>query len=137
MTPVNPTKFELREHEIEIRVRYQETDAQGHVHHANYLNYFEIGRVEMLRAGGFDYRELEKQGIMLVVVDVACQYFQPARYDDLLRLTTRVMRSKGARIHHEYEITRGDQLVVRGHTVVAAIDYTGKVKRLPGWLRMD
>ena len=61
MSGVNPNKV-LREHEIQIRVRYQETDAQGHVHHANYLNYFELGRVEMLRASGYSYREFEESG---------------------------------------------------------------------------
>ncbi len=75
----------LRHHEIEIRVRYQETDGQGRVHHANYLTYFELGRTELLRAAGYDYRQLEAQGWMLVVSEMNCRYFQPASFDDLLR----------------------------------------------------
>src|SRR5262245_18441203 len=60
----------MRQHEIQIRVRYQETDAQGRVHHANYLTYFEMGRVEFLRAMGHSYRELEASGVMLVVSEM-------------------------------------------------------------------
>lgn len=127
----------MREHELEIRVRYQETDAQGHVHHANYLNYFEQGRVELLRAAGHSYRELEKQGIMLVVVEMSCRYYAGANFDDLLRLKTTTVRSKGARIEHRYELLRDAELLAEGRTVVACINRTGKVHRLPEWLRID
>lgn len=128
--------FPLRSHITEIRVRYQETDAQGHAHHTTYINYFEIGRIEMLRAAGYSYRDLEDQGILLVISEVGCQFFAPANYDDLLRMKTTVVRAKGARIRHEYEIHRDDELVVRGFTVVAAVDRTGNVLRLPLWLRL-
>ncbi len=136
MTAVNPEKFTLREHEIEIRVRYQETDAQGIVHHANYLSYFEIGRIEMLRAGGASYKALEDSGIMLVVSEAFLDYAMPAVYDDLLKLTTTLKKSKGARIRHEYKIERGSDLIVQGHTVVAALTHEGKVVRLPDWLQV-
>lgn len=127
----------LREHEIEIRVRYQETDAQARVHHANYLNYFEIGRVELLRAAGYSYRELEESGVMLVVSEAFCRYFLPANYDDLLRLRTTTVRAKGARIEHRYELFRKDELLAEGRTTVACITQDGKVGRLPSWLRLD
>ena len=94
-------------HEIEIRVRYQETDGQGRVHHANYLTWFELGRVELLRAAGHSYRELEEAGSLLVVAEVSVQYFLPAFFDDLLRLRTTTVRAKGARIEHRYEVFRG------------------------------
>ena len=136
MSAVNPPDFSLPEHEIEIRVRYQETDAQGHVHHTTYINYFEIARIEMLRAAGYSYRALEDEGLMLVVTEVHCEYFAPARYDDLLSVQTKVVRARGVRIRHEYIIKRGDQLVARGWTVVAAVGKDGQVKRLPAWLRM-
>ena len=126
-----------RQHEIEIRVRYQETDAQGRIHHANYLNYFEMGRVEMLRAAGVSYRELEESGLMLVVAAVRCNYHVGAKYDDLLRLTTSVVKAKGVRIQHRYEIHHGDELVCDGETTVAAVNAQGKVVRLPKWLQMD
>ncbi len=127
----------LREHEIEIRVRYQETDAQGRVHHANYANYFEMGRVEMLRASGVSYRELEQAGVMLVVSKLNCDFHLGAEYDDLLRLKTTVLRAKGVRVHHKYELFRDDELVAEGETVVAAVNPAGKVVRLPEWLRLD
>ena len=126
-----------RNHETQLRVRFQETDAQGRAHHANYINYFEIGRVEMLRASGRTYRELEESGVMLVVTDVQCKYFLPAVYDDLLTIKTTVTRSKGVRVQHHYQIVRGDELLVEGETTVACVDRTGKVTRLPEWLRLD
>lgn len=121
-------------HEIEIRVRYQETDGQGRLHHANYINFFEVGRVELLRASGRSYRQLEQQGLFLVVAEASCRYFAPAEYDDLLRLRTTTVRAKGARMEHHYELFRNDELLARGRTVVACVDRTGKVRRLPEWL---
>ena len=125
------------QHETKIRVRYQETDAQGRVHHSNYLNYFEIGRVELLRAAGYSYRQLEKDGIHLVVADVSCQFYLPAFYDDLLRLNTTMVRGKGARIEHRYELRREDELLAEGRTIVACIGSNGRVRRLPSWLNFS
>ena len=124
-------------HEIEVRVRYQETDGQGRLHHANYINYFEVGRVELLRASGRSYRQLEQQGLFLVVAEVSCRYFAPAQYDDMLRLRTTTARAKGARIEHHYELFRDDDLLADGRTVVACVDRAGKVRRLPEWLIPD
>ena len=124
----------LNEHEIEIRVRYQETDGQGRVHHANYLTWFELARVEMLRAAGHSYRELEDSGVFLVVAEASMRYYLPALFDDLLRLRITTVRAKGARIEHRYEVFRGDELLADGQTTVACVDRTGRVKRLPAWL---
>lgn len=137
MTAVNPSRFSLVEHEIDIRVRYQETDAQGRVHHANYISYFEIGRIEMMRAGGASYRQLEADGIMLVVTHVECNYHTGAKYDDLLALKTILESAKGVRVRHRYELRNkeSNELVVEGRSVVASIDHDGKVVRLPAWLR--
>ena len=141
MNSGDPTKVPKpnvpRFHETEVRVRFQETDAQGRVHHANYINYFEIGRVEMLRASGRTYRQLEESGVMLVVTDVQCKYFLAAVYDDLLTIKTTVERAKGVRIQHRYQIMRGEELMVEGWTTVACVDRSGKVARLPDWLRLD
>jgi len=134
MSTVNPVP---REHELQIRVRYQETDGQGRVHHTNYINYFEIARTEMLRQSGRSYRDLESEGIMLVVTSVTCNYAQGANYDDLLTIKTKVTKAKGVRIHHHYEITNDEGLVAQGSTVVAAINKEGKVVRLPKWLQLD
>ena len=122
------------EHEIQIRVRYHETDGQGRVHHTNYINYFEIARVEMLRSSGRSYRDLETSGVMLVVTSVNCNYYQGAKDDDLLTVKTKVTKAKGVRIRHEYQIFLEDTLLADGNTTVAAIDPTGKVVRLPDWL---
>ncbi len=123
------------QHEIEIRVRYQETDGQGRVHHANYLTWFELGRVELLRAMGHSYRELEEAGIYLVVAEVSLRYYLPALFDDVLRLRTATVRAKGARIEHRYEVFRDESLLAEGTTTVACIDKGGRVTRLPAWLR--
>ncbi len=103
-------------HETDIRVRYQETDAQGRVHHATYANYFEIGRIEMLRSAGVSCRKLEADGLMLVVVHLECNFHKGAEYDDLLRLVTKVERARGVRITHSYRLFHGEELVADGKT---------------------
>ena len=80
------------QHDIEIEVRYAETDAQGVVHHANYFTYFELARVRFLAAMGFEYAELERQGAYLVVHSVSCRYIQPARFGDVVRVVTTIER---------------------------------------------
>ena len=125
----------LTSHSIDIRVRYQETDAQGRVHHANYLKWFELGRVELLRASGHSYRELEEAGIFLVVAEAALRFHLPASFDDLLTLTTTTVKAKGARIEHRYEVRRDGDLLATGTTTVACIDKSGRVTRLPQWLQ--
>ena len=129
--------FGLTSHEIEIRVRYQETDGQGRVHHANYLTWFELGRVELLRAMGHSYRELEAAGVMLVVAEMNVRYFLPAVFDDVLTLRTSTHKAKGARIEHEYKILRGPDLLAQATSTVACIDRAGRVARLPKWLTSD
>ena len=121
----------LYEHEIEIRVRYQETDAQGRVHHANYLTYFELGRTELLRAAGIEYRVIEAEGWMLVVAEMNVKYFLPASYDDLLRLRTTLTEARGARCVNKYQVFRGEELLVEGESVLACINRQGRVTRLP------
>src|ERR1700674_2528373 len=97
--------------EITIRVRYAETDRMGLLHHANYLVYFEQGRVELLREMGLAYRDLEDQGFLLVLTKVAVSYRRPARYDDLLTLRTIVLRSTRVKIVHRYEVLRDGLLL--------------------------
>ena len=123
-----------REHEFEFRVRYQETDGQRRVHHANYLIYFEMGRIELLRAAGICYKELEDRGIMLVVSEVSCRYLLPAEYDDVLRLRTVTERTKGARITMRHELYRGDEQLVIGRTVLACVNREGQARLLPDQL---
>lgn len=121
-------------HEMEIRVRYQETDGQRRVHHANFLTYFEMGRTEMLRAHGRTYRQFEDAGLFMVVSDAAVKYHAPAEYDDLLRLRTRVEKVGAAHIRHAYEIIRDTTILVTGSTTVVCVDREGRVRRLPDWM---
>jgi acyl-CoA thioester hydrolase len=109
----------LTTHEIEIRVRYQETDGQGRVHHANYLTWFELARVEMLRASGVSYKQLEQDGILLVVAEMHCRYYLPAEFDDVLHVRVTTLKAKGARVEHRYEVRRGDQLLVDATSTIA------------------
>lgn len=126
----------LPDHEIEFRVRYYETDAQGYVHHANYFKYFELARVEQLLALGHDYAELERDGIFLVVHRIACRYHKPCKFGDTLRLQIRTVRTRAARIDHEYRLFRGDELLAEGESTLACIDRDGRVQRLPEFLVM-
>ena len=82
----------LNEHQITFKVRYPETDGMGVVHHSRYFQYLEMGRIELLRASGISYAQLEMEGILFVVVKVECRYKNPARFDDELTLTTRIAR---------------------------------------------
>lgn len=107
----------------------------GRLHHANFFTYFELGRTELLRASGRTYREVEEEGLYLVVAEISCQYLAAAVYDDLLTLRTVVVSAKGARIEHRYEVYRGLELLATGRSVVAAVDKQGRVRRLPDWLR--
>src|SRR6201996_1050131 len=77
--------------ETRVRVRYAETDQMGVVYHANYLVWFEVGRVELIRSLGFDYKQMEHEdGIGIAVVEAVARYKAPARYDDELIIRTRV-----------------------------------------------
>jgi acyl-CoA thioester hydrolase len=125
----------LTEHEITVRVRYCETDAMGYLHHANFANYYEMGRTELLRAQGGDYRAIEESGLFLVVVKLDCRFHSPARYDDVLTLKTRVERVSAVKIEHSYQLFRDSQLLATASSVLACVDREGKVQRLPDALR--
>jgi acyl-CoA thioester hydrolase len=120
-----------RIHRLDIRVTYQETDGQRRVHHANYLNYFERGRVEMLRDSGVSYLALEESGLMLVVAEMNVRYVSAAQFDDLLTLTTKVADVRKVRIKHHYELHRGDDLIVSADSTVACVGENGKPAKLP------
>jgi acyl-CoA thioester hydrolase len=125
----------IDQHDIEIRVRYQETDAMGVLHHANYFTYFEIGRTELLRANGRNYRDVEADGVFMVVVKLECRYRRPAHYDDLLVLRTKTTRVTAAKIEHEYQLMRGDEVLCEASSTLACVDRDGQVQRVPEWLR--
>ncbi len=121
----------LREHEIEIRVRYSETDAMGFLHHGNYLNYFEMGRTELFRAQGGNYRKMEEQGLFFVVARITCKFHSPARYDDVLRLRTTILKLGPAKLEHEYELFRDEHLLASAQSALACVDREGKIQRIP------
>jgi acyl-CoA thioester hydrolase len=118
------------EHEIPIRVRYCETDAMGFLHHANFLCYFEMGRTELFRAQGGNYRKMEEGGHFFVVVEMNVKYRCPARFDDLLSLRTRVVRVTPAKLEHEYRLTRDGVAIAEANSVLACVDRQGHVRRI-------
>ncbi|WP_437228435.1 acyl-CoA thioesterase [Planctomicrobium sp. SH661] len=125
------TEKELSDwYEIPIRVRYSETDAMGFLHHANYINFFEIARTELFRSRGGDYRAMEERGFFFVVVSIECKYKRPARYDDELTLRVQLTQWTGAKLIHDYEVRRGEELVATGRSVLACVNRQGEVQRL-------
>jgi acyl-CoA thioester hydrolase len=123
------------EGEVEIRVRYAETDRMGLLHHANYLVYFEQSRTELLRDMGLTYREMEDMGFLLVLSKIEIKYRSPAYYDDILRIRTTVTRMTPIRIEHRYEVYRGTQMLTEGATTLACVDREGKIQQLPDWFQ--
>jgi len=104
-------------------VRYQETDRMGVVYHANYLSYFELGRVEWLRFKGLDYARLEDSGVLLPVVNVSVNYKAPARYDQLLSIKTELIKIGGASIVFQNKIyDENNRLLVEGEVTLVATD---------------
>jgi acyl-CoA thioester hydrolase len=127
----------LNEHQITFRVRYPETDAMGVVHHSRYFQYFEMGRIELLRADGLSYAEMEMAGILFVVAKVECKYKAPARYDEELTLTTTVARRTHVRIDHVYTLKRGTTLIAEGATTIACVDRQGQQREIPETMIKD
>jgi acyl-CoA thioester hydrolase len=119
--------------EIQIRVRYAETDRMGLLHHANYLVYFEQARTELLRQRGLTYKQMEDSGFLLVISKMEVKFKSPARYDDLLTIKTRVARITPVRIEHAYQVVRDGQILCEATSTLACVDREGKLQALPGW----
>lgn len=113
-------------HTTTLRVRYGETDAMSIVHHSNYLRWFEVGRVELMRDWGVPYTEFESQGIASPVIDCNLRWRSPARFDDLLTVETRVVEFTPVRIRFGYRITRDGLLLCEGETGHAFTGPTGR-----------
>jgi acyl-CoA thioester hydrolase len=125
-------------HRTHLRVRYADTDAMGVVYYANYLAYFEVGRVEFLRAAMADYRAIEEAGAVAAVTRADCRYLAPARFDDVLAIHTRAGRIGRASMRFEYEVRRepDSALVAEGFTEHALLDrQTFRPTRLPDGIR--
>lgn len=117
--------------DIEIRVRYAEVDAMGYLHHARYMVYFEMGRTELLRQCGIRYRDLEELKLYYVVAKLECRYKAPARYDDVLTLTTTTTKLSPFRVDHAYQLRREQVLLAEAQTVLALVGADGRPTRLP------
>jgi acyl-CoA thioester hydrolase len=117
-----------------LRVRYAETDQMGYVYYGNYYTYFEVGRVEYMRVRGVTYKEMEiADDSFIVVAESNCRYRRPARYDDLLRIRTRVTEFRTRTIRFSYEVLRDadDELLASGETLHVICDRQGRPKVLP------
>jgi acyl-CoA thioester hydrolase len=120
--------------ETTVRVRYAETDQMGVVYYANYLIYFEIGRVEHMRQLGVAYKEMEIQDdSFIVVAESNCRYRRPARYDDVLLIRTRVSEVRRRTIRFAYEIMNSSTgvMLATGETLHVVCDSQGRPKALP------
>ncbi|HWA28717.1 MAG TPA: thioesterase family protein [Lacunisphaera sp.] len=122
------------ESRTQIAVRYAETDMMGIVYHGNYLPWFEVGRTTLLKECGLPYRDLEAQGYHLPVIELGVKYLRPALYDDTLTIVTRLNERPTLRVHLEYEVRRGDELLVTGFTTHAFINKKGEPVRPPAYL---
>ncbi|MBS1798592.1 MAG: acyl-CoA thioesterase [Acidobacteria bacterium] len=120
--------------EARVRVRYAETDQMGVVYHANYLIWFEVGRVEFIRSLGLDYKTMEREdGVGIAVVDVSARFKSPARYDDELVIQTRLLAARGAVVKFGYKIVRAadEALLCEGETSHVVVGRDMKRSRLP------
>ena len=119
-----------------MRVRYEETDADGVVYYANYLTYFEVVRVEWLRALGYPIPKILAEGIILPVVEARLKYLRPAHLEDLLEVAVSVESVGPASFALDYEISRDGLLLVSGWTRLAVCERdSGRAMPMPGWLR--
>jgi len=110
-------------HQIQIRVRYSETDQMQVVYHGNYAQYFEMGRVEWLRNKGISYKWMEENGIMLPVVSLTMNYKRPARYDELLTLKTFLKNKTSVKIEFDYELyNEGGELLTIASSILVFVD---------------
>lgn len=123
--------------DLEIRVRYVEVDQMGALHHSRFWVYYEMGRTELLRRCGISYADLEKAGVFFVVAKCSARYLAPARYDDVLTLTTKITRMGAARIDHAYELKRQSdgQLLATAETTIACVDRTGQIIAIPEFIK--
>ncbi|QJR38133.1 acyl-CoA thioesterase [Gemmatimonas groenlandica] len=121
----------------ELRVRYAETDQMGVVYHANYLVWCELGRTDFIRALGKSYAELERDGVLLAVSDATMRFHASARYDDPIRVHTRLTSAGSRGLAFSYRVMRADTetLLVSATTSLVSIDKTGRLAAMPRDIR--
>jgi|SRR5688572_2352989 len=128
---------DLPSHDIELRVRYGETDRMGVVYHAEYLAWCEMGRTEYIRSLGMSYAEMERRGVPLAVAEATIRYHAPAKYDDLIRVSTVLSRQGSRTLTFDYVITHAEsgQRLASASTTLVALDRDGKATTMPPDIR--
>ncbi len=123
--------------EIQLRVRYAETDQMRVVYHANYLVWCEVGRTEYIRSVFASYAEVERMGVALAVVEASLRFHAPARYDDLITVTTTLREARSRTMTLDYVITNADtgEKLVTASTTLASTDSNGRLVSMPADLR--
>ncbi|RLC41256.1 MAG: acyl-CoA thioesterase [Candidatus Coatesbacteria bacterium] len=115
-----------------FRPLYEQTDKMGVVYYANYLLFFEAGRVEYMRYSGMSYRKLEDSyKLAMPVIEAYCRYESPALYDDLLEIHTTMEKVGRTKIKFNYRIVRDDKLLAEGYTIHPVVDANGRVVKIP------
>ena len=126
----------ISDYTTQYRVCYADTDQMGIVYYANYFILFERARTELLRQNGLSYREIEEQGFMLPVLDAHAKYHRPARYDDLLDITARIVDFNGLKLTTACEVKRDGELLVDGDVTLVFLNAkTGRPSRPPENIR--
>jgi len=128
----------MKNNETEQRVYYADTDHEGVVYYANYLKWFEIGRTEILRQCGYDYSDIEKKSLIVPIVEVKCNYQEPARYNDIIIIKTTIENIGNSSIKFHYQIIRkkDGKLLAKGYTVNVFVDTkTMKSTKIPDELK--
>ncbi|MDF3076528.1 MAG: thioesterase [Sphingobacteriaceae bacterium] len=119
-------------HETKLRVRYGETDQMGYMYYGNYAEFYEVGRVEMLRSMGLTYRGFEEQGIIMPVLELRCKYIKPALYDEEITLKVILKQMPAVRIKFDYELyNETEELINIGETTLVFVNAASKKPCLP------
>lgn len=116
---------------LTLQVRFCETDLMGIVHHANYLTYFEAGRVDFLHKRGVSYDSWAKQGVHLPLVSTSLRYRKPARFDDLIVVASTCAEISRVTVKFTYKVTRGEDLLCEGETLLACVGHSLEPRRIP------
>jgi len=126
----------MKTHETKLVVRYSETDQMGRVYYSRYLEWFELGRAEHLKAVGFPYSEMEKQGLYLVVADTYIKYIKPAKYEETITVKTAIKEVNKASVVFEYEVVNEKkEMLATGNSKLVAVTKDGKVTSIPDDIR--
>ncbi|HEY4194160.1 MAG TPA: thioesterase family protein [Mucilaginibacter sp.] len=126
------------EHTTKIRVRYGETDQMGFMYYGNYAEFYEVGRVEMLRSLGMTYSAMEASGIMMPVLDLHCKYLKPALYDEEISVKVIMEKMPGVKIHFRYELyNHNDELINTGETLLVFVNMKTNRPCLPSQEFLD